>query len=231
MSVLRTIRTAIGERLSLWLAVTFGFVILYYAGMMAALVIRFGKLPNYVTFYDWIGNVSWIIQSTPSVGDMLPIILDEWLVEIGFMNTDYGMGISEWSMTVIPPKVLLSLLAGALMATGVVLLLRKRTCAASTLRSSGVTVGAGTLLVILSNVTMSWVVCCATPSWIVGLAMLGVGVATANALEPFGFWINAGGFLMLAASVLVLARAQTSPAPAGARSGRAAAPSLGESHA
>lgn len=231
MEAMRTIRSAVGERFRLWLAVTFGFVILYYAGMMVALVVRFGKLPNYVTFYDWIGNVAWIIESTPSYSDMISIILDEWLVEIGFMNTDFGTGISEWSMTVIPPKVLIALAAGALMATGVVLLLRKRSCEAVTLRSGGGAVGAGTLLVILSNVTMSWVVCCATPSWIVGLAMLGMGVATANALEPLGFWINAGGFALLAASILLLARAQV--AAPGKSSGESTAPSpnLGESHA
>ena len=34
--------------------------------MMIALIVRFQALPNYVTGYDWIGNVAWIIQSTPS---------------------------------------------------------------------------------------------------------------------------------------------------------------------
>ena len=31
--------------------------------------------------------------------------LDEWLLEIGFMNYAYGRGVSEWSLLIIPHKV------------------------------------------------------------------------------------------------------------------------------
>ena len=220
MPVLSTMKDAITERWKLWLAITVGFVATYYAGMMAGLILRFGKVPNYVIFYDWFGAVAEIIRSTPAVEDMIPIILDEWLVEIGFMNTDFGLGISEWSMTVIPPKVIVAFIAGAMIATGVLLLLRRRTCAATTLNSAGSTVGVGSVLFAISNLTMSWVVCCATPSWIVGLAMLGVGVGTANALEPWGVWLNAGGFLFLTIGVLWLAWLQTARSDAGTKAAR-----------
>jgi hypothetical protein len=208
-AVFRTIHGAIGERIRLWLSVTIGFVVLYYLGMLLALIVRFGKLPNYMTVFDWFGSVARIIRSTPSVQDMIPIILDEWLVEIGFMNTDYGMGISEWSMTIIPVKVLIAFAAGALVATGIVLLLRGRACSAATVHSAGTAVGLGSAMFALSNLTMTWVVCCAAPSWIAGLAMLGMSVATTNILEPFGFWINLGAFTVLAFAVLALAWAQS----------------------
>lgn len=209
MAMIETVRGAVARRLRLWLGIAFGFVALYYAGMMAGLIYRFGDLPNYIIFYDWPGNVVRIVESTPSVSDMIPIILDEWLVEVGYMNTDFGMGISEWSMTVIPPKVLLALAAGALIATGAVLMLARRQCSATTLHGAGTTAGIGSAMVIAANLTMSWVVCCATPSWIVGLAMMGVSVATANALQPYGVWINSIGFSLLTLAVLWLAWTQT----------------------
>ncbi|MEM8743173.1 MAG: hypothetical protein AAGF14_00910 [Pseudomonadota bacterium] len=208
-TVFGTIRQAVSERFRLWLGITVGFVIVYYVGMMIGLIVRFGSFPNYVEFYDWFGNVDRIIRSTPAVQDMLPIILEEWLVEIGYMNTDFGMGISEWSLTIIPPKIILSLVLGALMATALVLLMRRRACSATTLNSAGGAAGIGSALVALSNLTMSWVVCCATPSWVVGLAMMGLGVSTSLALEPYGFWLNAGGFLLLGGSVIWIAAAQT----------------------
>ena len=77
------------------------------------------------------------------------------------------------------------------------------------MHSAGGAAGIGSALVALSNLTMSWVVCCSTPSWVVGLAMMGLGVSTSLALEPYGFWLNAGGFLLLGGSVFWIAAAQT----------------------
>ena len=50
------------------------FALLFQVFMMLALIVRFQALPNYVTFYDWIGNAIRIIQSTPAWSDILPII-------------------------------------------------------------------------------------------------------------------------------------------------------------
>jgi hypothetical protein len=44
---------------------------------------------------------------------------------------------------------------------------------------------------------MSWVVCCATPTWVVGLAIMGLGVSTSLSIEPVGFWLNALGFILM----------------------------------
>jgi hypothetical protein len=65
--------------------------------------------------------------------------------------------------------------------------------------------GAGAGLVALTGATMPWVVCCASPSWIVGLTMLGMSVATADWLEPVGVWLNVAGFALLAATAFLMA--------------------------
>ena len=91
------------------------FALVFQVMMMIALIVRFQDLPNYVTFYDWFGSAAHIIQSTPSWRDAIQIIWEEWLIEIGYMNYDYGMGISEWSLNVIPSRlVVLFLLAHGL---------------------------------------------------------------------------------------------------------------------
>lgn len=180
------------------------FALLFQAFMMLALIVRFQALPNYVTFYDWFANVAWIIQSTPSVADMIAIIWEEWLIEIGKMNYDYGTGISEWSLNVVPSRLLVLTVLGALLSLCVALL-RNETCAAKTATSLKATSGIGVLLVALTNATMSWVVCCATPSWVVGLAMLGLGVSTSLALETLGPLLSGLGFGILFALIFYLA--------------------------
>ena len=178
--------------------------------MMLALLLRFQALPNYVTFYDWIGNVAWIIQSTPSWRDMLPIIAEEWLIEIGRMNYDYGAGISEWSLNVVPSRLLVLFGLGAMVSLAMSLM-RKDTCgpgSRTTLRAAG---GLGAVLVAMTNATMSWVVCCATPSWVVGLAMLGLGVSTSLALETMGPLLTYTGFGLLSALIAVLAWRKANP--------------------
>ena len=184
------------------------FALLFQVLMLAALMVRFQAIPNYVTFYDWIGNVSWIIQSTPSWRDMLPIIWEEWLIEIGFMNYDFGTGLSEWSLNVIPSRLVVMFIMGAMVAWCLALS-RKDSCdigAATTLRA---TTGFGAILVAMTNATMSWVVCCATPSWVVGLAMLGLGVSTSLALETMGPVLSGLGFGTLTAMIVYLAWRKT----------------------
>ena len=48
--------------------------------------------------------------------------------------------------------------------------------------------------------------CCASPTWAVGLALLGVGVSTAFQLQPFGADITLAGFGLLLAANYILAR-------------------------
>ena len=67
MPTLSIITSAILARKALWLLITLGFVVVYYAGLLAGVVVRFGELPNYVTLHDYVHNVAVIIRSTPSV--------------------------------------------------------------------------------------------------------------------------------------------------------------------
>ncbi len=186
------------------------FAVLFQVVMMLALIVRFQALPNYTTGYNWFGNVAWIIKSTPSWSDIPAIVWEEWLLEIGKMNYDYGIGISEWSLNVVPSRMLVLAILGALCSLCFALL-RRDTCDRGTSTSLHATTGFGALLVAMTNATMSWVVCCATPSWVVGLAMLGLGVSTSLALETMGPILNVAGFGILVAMILFLAWRKSRP--------------------
>lgn len=211
MILLRTISNAIGVHLRGWLIITAAFTVLYYLSLLGAMIYRFGNWPNYITPYNWFGNVAEIVRATPSVQDMLPIIRDEWLLEVGYMNMSYGHGISEWSLNLIPVKMALIVLLGAMIATVWALSIAQlQSCAIPDLSAGVAASGLGASLIALTGATMSWVVCCATPSWIVGLAMLGMGVSTANWLEPAGTWVGAAGFALMAFGTIWLAKQPTS---------------------
>jgi len=100
------IRATVRENLLQWFVVSFCFTTVYYIVLMLSLILRFGNVPNYMNSFSWTDNVQTIIRSTPSVLDTLMIINDEWIFEIGFMNYDFGMGISEWSLFLAPTKIL-----------------------------------------------------------------------------------------------------------------------------
>lgn len=188
------------------LAAALALVIGYYALQLAALMVRFGAWPNYAHVYDWPGAVMHILRSTPSLTDALAIISGEWLFELGHMNHDFGPGISEWSLNVQPVQSLVLLLFGILLFTYFAMLgrLRRHDCS---LRSGDRTLGAvaGSLVAVTST-SMSWVVCCATPTWVVGLSMLGLGVSASLLIEPFGPWLLAAGFGLLAVQLAFLVR-------------------------
>lgn len=199
------IKGAVAARPRLWLAVTLGFPAVYYLVMFAALVARFQAWPNYAVTYDWLGNVAEIVRATPSLSDIGAIIAQEWLFEVGRMNYDFGNGISEWSLNINPAKVLVVCLLGGLIATLVTLMATRRAaCATGRWAGAGAAGGLGAALVGMTNVTLAWVVCCATPSWVVGLAILGLGVSSSLWLEQFGWWIEYAGFVLLLASLYVL---------------------------
>ncbi len=207
---------AIRARRGAWLALSFGLAAVYYAGLMAALIVQFGEWPNYVNVFDWPGNVAHIFSSTPSLTDAVAIAREEWVAEIGYLNTAFGNGISEWSLTLVPEKMLMILAMSMIVATIWALhAARPRACGLAESGSAIASAGAGAGLVALTGATMTWVVCCAYPSWIVGLTMLGVSVAMANWLEPVGVWLNVAGFaLLLAAAYLMAMRASETDAAA-----------------
>ncbi len=211
-----TVRSSFG----LWLTLTVALAIGYYAMLMAALILRFGALPNYVTFYNWPANVWRIFRSTPSFSDVPPIVAQEYLLEIGYMNYDFGHGISEWALNILPYKVFLVLALTALLASNIVQLRSKRSCSTGKRLKAGAASGLGAGFVALTSATMSWVVCCATPSWIVGLSMLGLSVSASFLIEPIGPYLSVAGYLMLIVTMLALADPAPGRLPGGRTAGR-----------
>ena len=206
--LLKGLSESIRERQLIWWGTLIGFVLTYYAGLLLTMLVRFGNIPNYITFYNWPGNVWTILTSTPSLSDAIEIISEEWLVEIGYMNYEFGKGISEWAMNIVPPKLFLILIAACLIASVVVLLMppKKRTCPLPPKGKAVAAASGGAAMVGLSSATLSWVVCCATPTWVVSLAMMGMSASLALWLEPVGDLITIAGFSLLFFSVWFLAR-------------------------
>ncbi len=203
---MQTLLILIKRHFALWLLSIAGLCVAYYVLMLLALIIRFQALPNYINVFDWFENVAWILESTPSLKDALLIIREEWWLEIGFMNYDFGMGISEWSMFVSPWKMLsVAAFSALLVSYFLALKTYSDVCPTGNSLASKMSTGIGGLFFGFTSLTMSWVVCCATPTWIVGLAIMGLGVSTSLAIEPIGFWLNAVGFfLMVLALYMVL---------------------------
>lgn len=202
------VRSAIAARFSRWLAIAVGVTLFYYAGLLLTLMIRFDEWPNYVTFYNWPANVARIFASTPSWRDAVDIASNEWLLEVGYINYQFGHGISEWSMTLLPLKMALIFLLGTLLASVWALAAAAAQACPNNAHRGTAALGAGTgaFFVGLTNITASWVVCCSSPSWIVGLTMLGLGVSTANWIEPIGPWLGTAGFGVLFATLFWLSR-------------------------
>ena len=198
-----------------WWGITCGVTVGYYLVLMAGLILKFQHLPNYAKGYDWFSNVHMIIVSTPSLKDTLAIIADEWVLEVGYMNYDFGIGISEWSLFLAPAKIAVVMALGAMLATYVLLMRANRqVCVSPMPGASGVAAGFGATCVALTSITMSWVVCCATPTWVVGLAIMGLGASTALWLEPLGAWLHYAGFASLFIGVIRAAKPVDAPVEA-----------------
>lgn len=199
MSALVALQRAVRASGRLWLVVAVAFFAGFQLLQLALLIIRFQAFPNYLVVHDWPANIARIVRMTPSVRDMIPIMFDEWLVEVGSINYSFGRGIAEWSFVLIPGKAVIVLGIAALVATNLVLLRAAwKTCGTFVRLGSSVATGAGALVGGAAVTTITWVVCCAAPTWVVGLAVMGVGVTTALALQPFG-----GSLLLLGLSTLV----------------------------
>jgi len=185
-----------------WLAFTgisVGFVVIYYGVLLLLTMIRFAEIPNYIVFHDIIGIYGLILEGTPSMSDAFMIAKDEAWIETGYKNPEY-YGVATWSYMLIPPKMFLVFLMGLLLATFTVLILasREQGCALKSGNKLYATAGVSTTFVSLTSATLTWVVCCATPSWVVALAMLGMNASLALWLEPLGqLLMSAGLGLML----------------------------------
>jgi hypothetical protein len=201
-AVASTLYQAVRTNKLRWLGITLGFATVYNLILLGAAIARFGHWPNYWRVHDMIDGVRLIFRGTSDPGDLLDLLAAEIWLEIGYMHPSFG--IAEWSFNLMPARLTLVMATGALVATYAAL---SRNCAATGQRRTAVTASAGAALIALTSATLTWVVCCATPSWVVGLAMLGLGVSTSLALEPVGTPLAAAGFAMLLAAVLVRARA------------------------
>jgi hypothetical protein len=185
---------AIKQQWGLWLLLTVGFIVLYYGGLLLVTMIRFHEIPNYVEVYDIAQVYQQIFEGTPSLKDALGILVDEAWIETGYKNPDY-YGIATWSYMLIPPKMLLLVIMAALVATFIVLSVysRKNACPIKNRGKLYALAGIGSGFVGMTSATLTWVVCCATPSWIVGLAMLGMSSSLALWMEPFGLVLKVLG--------------------------------------
>ncbi|HEY7772790.1 MAG TPA: hypothetical protein VIC26_06400 [Marinagarivorans sp.] len=183
--------------------VSIGFTLVYYVLQLGAMIVKFEQWPNYSKLYDWPGNVIRIIESTPSLKDTLLILSNEWLFEVGYMTHEYGIGLSLWSLFLSPVKVLSIMALGAMLALLTLLFRFRGNVSYQT--PCLIAGGLGATAASFSLMSLSWVVCCATPTWVVGLSILGLGASTALWLEPVGFWLNLLGFSVLAAMLWVLA--------------------------
>jgi hypothetical protein len=203
--------TALARQRGLLLAFAVGFTIAFYVVLLGLLAVRFGHLPNYAFGFNWPKNVMHIIASTNSIADMVPIILNEWALEIGYMNYDYGRGVSEWSLAIIPHKVAMVALIGVLVGINFILLCEQEQ-AGTMLRQSlqsirtGLMTALGALCASLTCITLYWVVCHSGPTWVVSLAILGIDVSTAYSLEPIGPAVSLFGVALLAASIVLVVR-------------------------
>ena len=199
----------------LWMAFALGFVTAYHALLLAAMVVRFGHAPNFVKVYNIVESYRLVFAGTPSWRDAFGVAINEPWLDVGYMSPQWNM--AEWSLMILPPQFVLISVTGCLLATyGVLHAARSARCirrsAGSTLTAA---IGAG--LAGVANATLFWVVCCATPTWIVGLAMLGVSVSVAFMLQPIGPLLTAGGVALLVWAIIVQLRS-IAPLPAAPRS-------------
>ncbi|MGD8639554.1 MAG: hypothetical protein PVG89_02945 [Gammaproteobacteria bacterium] len=194
----KVLRDAIKSHIWIWLFTAAGTTVLYYVFLLLITMVRFGEIPNYIEVYDIVAVYLQVLDGTPALSDAIPIMMDEAWIETGYKNPDY-YGVATWSYMLIPPKMMLVGLLGVLVATMVVLLLygRENACPVRNKKQMFALAGVGTGLVGLTSATLTWVVCCATPSWIVALSMLGMSSALALWLEPFGKVISVLGIGLL----------------------------------
>jgi len=120
-------------------------------------------------------------------------------LETGFKDPLY-YGVATWSYMLIPPKMLLVAIMGMLLGlfASLTLYKRKQACLLDNDRRLFAIAGIGTTFISLTSATLTWVVCCATPSWVVALAMLGMSASLALALEPLGQALTLAGFGLMA---------------------------------
>jgi len=159
------------------LLLTTGILLTYHLLLALVVLVRFQAWPNYFRVYPLLENLGLVLTGTPSWLDAFGIAIQEPWLEFGYANPDY-YGIAEWSYMILPSRLLLVALASLLLAIS---WSRLKSCPATSL--------AGASLVGIGSASLTWVVCCGYPSWIVLLSILGLDTAIALQLEPWGLGI------------------------------------------
>jgi hypothetical protein len=195
---------AVGRHWLRFTTAAVGLCGLYYAGLIAVMAVRLGQTPNYGRLYDVLGAYALIWSSTPSTTDALAIMAEEPVFEIGYKMPEFG--ISEWSLMVGIPNVLQVLASAALIATFMVMSTVARRAACPLRRPAVAAAGTGAGMLALCSASLTWVVCCATPSWVVALSLLGVSLPLAQALGPFDLAFLAAGTVVAATAIALQAR-------------------------
>lgn len=194
-----------------WLALSLGFTVLYYVMILVFTVIRFQEIPNYVNVENVFHVYHLILANTPSMHDAIPIMFNEAFFETGFKDPNY-YGVATWSYMLIPPKMLVVLFMAMLFTTFMILkshtkqtaCMQKKPIVPTTKLTT--TASIGTMLISLTNVTLSWVVCCATPNWSVALSMLGLSSSISLWLDPYGVYMTIMGLVLLVVAIFYQAR-------------------------
>ena len=200
MLPLRVVR----ERPARWLALGSALALGYYTALLGAMMLRFLVIPNYGHLYDAPGAYATIWNSTPSPRDALHIMADEPLFELGYAMPEFG--IAEWSLSVTLPNLLRVVVVSALLACFALLVSASRRAGCRTRPGSAAAAGGGAGLLALCSASLTWVICCATPSWVVALSILGVSLSFADAVEPFEHALLALGLAATLAAIALQAR-------------------------
>ena len=191
-------------------ALTFlGFLLGYHALLALMVILRFDGMPNYFSYHDVVKNLGLIMEGTGHWGDRLRLFYQEPWLEFGYANPEY-YGIAEWSFMIMPSRLILVALTALALGLSLVLWLDARNRTASQCLAVG---GGGALMLGLGTASLTWVVCCAYPSWVVLLAMLGMGTNLALSLEPWGAALVITGVVLQLSVVVYLARAASRATP------------------
>lgn len=166
-----------------------GLVIGYYALLLGGAVARFGALPDYIRLHDWPQNVWSVLTGFPTLEQAIPVALREPLLEVGHSVPDLPM--AEWSVQVLPPNLVIVTLVAALLA------IHWRLARNHCHPGGAILAAGGSVATALTSASLSWIACCAAPSWIVILAMLGLWIPTALSLEQYGPLAAATGLISL----------------------------------
>ncbi len=167
----------------------------YHAALLAGAAARFGQWPDYVRLHPWGENVWSVLTGFPSLALAWPVALREPWIEVGRAVPDLPM--AEWSVQVLPANLVVVTVVALLLA------IHWRLARESCHPAGAILAATGSVGSALASASLTWVACCATPSWVVILAMLGLWIPTALELEPYGSALVGIGLVLLVAGIAI----------------------------